>query len=63
MKREKVIELAKKAKLAAYEDEIIEFARLVEQETLERAAVVADENWSIDTARLIRNLKDSHDKE
>lgn len=43
MKQEQVIELAKQAKLAAYEDEIIKFASLVEQATLERAAGACDE--------------------
>lgn len=74
MEREKVIELAKKAKLAAYEDEILEFARLVEQETLESAAMVCETNarelvfddhsqGCRDCASDIRNLKDNHDKE
>ena len=43
MKQEQVIELAKQAKLAAYEDEIIKFASLVEQATLEMAAGACDE--------------------
>lgn len=72
MKREKVIELHEKAKREARLGEFIEyFARLVEQETLERAAKKCEEIaymmggsvGAMDCALSIRNLKDNHDKE
>lgn len=89
MEREKVIELARIGGAEeytigdpespfAFEFEITqlqEFARLVEQETLERAARVAEKrelhDWDflknsdprITIADAIRNLKDNHDKE
>lgn len=93
MEREKVIELAQEAgfkypneitenpEWSTYADRmysrLLEFARLVEQETLERAAkaveAVGRVDMSIDgvsfyattglCAKAIRNLKDNHDKE
>lgn len=89
MEREKVIELVIKADEGfqfdpddMYEsligiDAVIRFARLVEQETLERAAkaveAVGRVDMSIDgvsfyattglCAKAIRDLKDNHDKE
>ena len=89
MEREKVIELVKQAGDIGYcycqtimvndryaDDWVMAFARLVEQETLERAAKHFDDRgrhidggWSEgwyepqEPGEIIRNLKDNHDKE
>lgn len=83
MEREKVIELANAKGIYIGRDsdtvvcslsQLQEFTRLVEQETLERAAQVCDdaaeraitsaqESSCTFCADSIRNLKDNHDKE
>lgn len=77
MEREKVIELHEKAKREARLGEFIEyFARLVERETLERAAkkfrvkaglcahwMTHTRNFYLDGADELDSMKDNHDEE